>query len=486
MELKINRVKAFKKWLDTYKRLKIAFGGRGGGKSESILRMLIVKSFERQNTVLLCARETQKSIADSIYSLIISVLTMLNMTVYFDITKTEIINKITNTKFIFRGLRECGIENIKSIHNIWICFIEEGQTITQGSWEILEPSVRAKNSEIWIAFNPRKASDAVYQIINRYKLNEITYINNDRELKYYEYEDEDILITKVNYYSNYYFSDVLEKSRQMCLKLQPQLYGYIWLGELKRQQGKIFSDTVLRFYNYEDYKNNLDIHYTKKAIIDPAFGKENCFTSCVIYSQIGNDFYVLDSGLMRSDSIRTTDEILIEFLKKNNIRQVMCEANFHQKELAKKLSRHFNIQPFYVRHNKIERIINASILIRERILFDDASLNPPEIGSTEDWIKTREGRNFIAMMQLLDFSDINSENCIQGDDFSYIDFPDALASLVLYSKKISNSTAINNVVAFNNNKSSIDYQRQEIDDRIKQIKNKRNIETGGLGFGLNR
>ena len=234
-----------------------------------------------------------------------------------------------------------------------------------------------------------------------------------------------------------------------------------------RQQGKIFSDASLRFYNYEDYKKTKDIHYTKKAIIDPAFGKENCFTSCIIYSQIGNDFYILDSGLMRSDGIKTTDEMLIEFLKKNNIRQVMCEANFHQKELVKKLSRHFNVQPFYVKHNKIERIINASILIREHILFDDASLNTPEVGSTDDWLKTRQGRNFIAMMQLLDFSDINSENCIQGDDFSYIDFPDCLASLMLYNKSfnididIKNNSAdlsdiLNNLFDNNNNINELD------------------------------
>lgn len=444
MELKIDRVKAFKKWLDTPKRLKIAFGGRGGGKSESIIRMLLILSFVYTDCTFLFARETQKSVEHSSYPLLVNLIKQNELDKHFYITKTEIINKINNVKFMFLGLREHSIDSIKSIFNIKICFIEEGQQITQGSWEILEPSVRAKDSEIWWAFNPRKASDPVYQIINRYKLNEITYTNNNKELKYYEYEDDDILITKVNYYSNYYFSDVLEKSRQMCLKLQPQLYGYIWLGELKRQQGKIFSDASLRFYNYDEYKKTKDIHYTKKAIIDPAFGKENCFTSCIIYSQIGNDFYILDSGLMRSDGVRTTDEMLIEFLKKNNIRQVMCEANFHQKELIKKLSRHFNIQPFYVRHNKIERIINASILIREHILFDDASLNTPEVGSTDDWLKTRQGRNFIAMMQLLDFSDINSENCIQGDDFSYIDFPDCLASLILYNKSFNVNIDIKN------------------------------------------
>ena len=460
MELKIDRVKAFKKWLDTPKRLKIAFGGRGGGKSESIIRMLLILSFVYTDCTFLFARETQKSIEDSSYQSLVDIIKNNELEPYFYITKTEVINKATNVKFIFKGVRESGIVGVKSIYNIKICFIEEGQAITQGSWEILEPSIRADDAEIWWAFNPRKASDPVYQIVNRYQLKEKTFITDDKEYKYYEYEDDDYLITKVNFDANYFFPPVLEKTRQMCLKYQPQLYSNIWLGELKRQQGKIFAESSLRFFNAEDYKNNLDIHYTKKAIIDPAFGRENCFTSCIIYSQIGEDFYIHDSGLMRSDGVRTTDEMLIEFLKKNNIRQVMCEANFHQKELVKKLSRYFHVRPFYVKQNKIERIINASIPIREHVLFDDKSLTAPEINSIDEWLKNKDGRNFIAMMQLLDFSDINSENCIQGDDFSYIDFPDCLASLILYNKSYNidvdiknNSTDISDILnnLFDNN-----------------------------------
>lgn len=476
MEVEVKISGAFVKWLKVKKRLKIAFGGRGGSKSESIARMLIVKSFELTGKIF-CARETQKSMVNSIYPLLVSIIKVLELHSFFTIYKNEIINNVTGCKFIFLGIKEHSVEEIKSIYNVQICFIEEAQQISAGSWEILEPSVRAEESEIWLAFNPRKSSDIAYQLVQKFTLKEVTYVKDDKELRYHEYEDNDVLITKVNFYSNLFFSEVLEKSRQMTLRMQPALYGYIWLGELKRQQGKIFSDSTLRFFNALDYKNNLDIHYVKKAIIDPAFGKDNCFTSCIIYSRIGKDFYIHDAGLMRSDGVRTTDELLIEFLKRNNIRQVMCEANFHQSELVKKLKRHFEVNPFYVKQNKIERIVNASILIRENVLFDDESLTTPEAGSTEDWITTVKGRNFIAMMQLLDFSDIQTENCIAGDDFSYVDFPDCLASLVLYSPKTAGT------VSYANSKFAFGIEGNG--DGAQDIKQKKITRSGG-GYGLNR
>ena len=78
MELKIDRVKAFKKWLDTPKRLKIAFGGRGGGKSESIIRMLLVLSFIYTDCTFLFARETQKSVEHSSYPLLVNLISKMN------------------------------------------------------------------------------------------------------------------------------------------------------------------------------------------------------------------------------------------------------------------------------------------------------------------------------------------------------------------------------------------------------------------------
>lgn len=433
MDIYFNVIKPFEKWYALPKRLKIAYGGRGGAKSECIARMLIAKSFEKSATIL-CAREIQKSISYSTYPLLINVIKSMGLEDYFSVTKSEIVNKVTGSNFIFLGLRECSIDTVKSIYNVWICFIEEGQTITRRSLEILEPSIRAKDSEIWWAFNPRFSTDIIYKITSMFELEDNSYTDkNGVEYKYRECEKEDILILFLNYYSNCFFSGVLEKSRRMTLELMPKLYSHIWLGEIKKEQGKIFLYNKLKFYD-ETKSDFLDL-YPKKAIVDPAFGETNCFTSVLLYSEAGRDLYLIDSGLMRAGGDNTTDEIITEFLFKNGVKEVMCEANFSQKELVKKLRRNFSVRSFYVRVNKIDRIVNASFVIYERVFFPLSWTIAPKEYDTEKWIEVKEGRGFIALQQLLNFSDIESENCVKGDNFSFVDFPDVLSSLVTYGAK---------------------------------------------------
>ncbi|WP_295156934.1 phage terminase large subunit [uncultured Brachyspira sp.] len=433
MNIKINILKPFEKWLSIEKRIKIAYGGRGGGKSESIARMLIAKSFENGG-VILCSREIQKSIAYSTYPLLISIIKELKLEIFFDIKRNEIINKKTNCKFIFLGIRECKIEEIKSIYNVRICFIEEAHTLTQRSYEILEPSIRADKSEIWIAFNPRFETDFIYQTISKFNLENKFYIDkNNNKYPYNEYEDNNTLITFINYDGNYYFSDILNKSRLSTLKLMPKMYEHIWLGKIKNKQGKIFLYSKLKFYD-DALKENSDkiMSYEHKAVIDPAFGEYNCFTSVIIYTQIEEDIYLIDSGLIRNDSNSTTDESIINFLANKNIKKVLCESNFAQKELVKRLEKHFEVNSFYVHKNKAERIVNASYLIYDKVYFPKSWQKVPEGSDTDEWLKTRNGRGYTALRQLLNFDDSLAKSNIKGDVFSYLDFPDALSSLIFF------------------------------------------------------
>ena len=431
MDIKFNILKPFEKWAYMQKRLKIAYGGRGGGKSESIARILIAKSFEIKG-VILCSREIQKSIAYSTYPLLISIIKELNLESFFIIKRNEIINKITNCKFIFLGIRECSIEEIKSIYNVKICFIEEGQTLTQRSYEILEPSIRAEKSEIWIAFNPRFETDFIYKTVSKFNLENLFYTDkNNKKYDYKEYEDNNILITFINYDGNYYFSDILNKSRLSTLKLMPKMYDHIWLGKIKNKQGKIFLYSKLKFYDEQTEKEKINSS-EHKAIVDPAFGEYNCFTSVIIYTQIGEEIYLIDSGLMRNDENSTTDESIINFLINKKIKKVMCESNFAQKELVKRLEKHFEASPFYVHKNKAERIVNASYLIYDKIHFPKSWQDAPEGTDTDKWLQTNKGRGYIALRQLLNFDDSLNGSNIKGDMFSYLDFPDALSSLVFF------------------------------------------------------
>ena len=436
MDIDFNILKPFEKWANREKRLKIAYGGRGGGKSESIARILIAKSFESSG-VILCSREIQKSISYSTYPLLISIIKELHLENFFNIKRNEIINKITNCKFIFLGIRECSIEEIKSIYNVRICFIEEAQTLTERSYEILEPSIRADKSEIWAAFNPRFETDFIYKTVSQFQLENKFYTDkNNIKYNYKEYEDNNILITFINYDGNYYFSEILNKSRLSTLKLMPKMYDHIWLGKIKNKQGKIFLYSKLKFY--DDNSNSLNNLKEKinssehKAIVDPAFGEYNCFTSAIIYTQIGEDIYLIDSGLMRNNANSTTDESIINFLSSRNIKKILCESNFAQKELVKRLEKHFEVTPFYVHKNKAERIVNASYLIYDKVYFPSSWQKVPDGSDTDKWLQTNNGRGYIALRQLLNFDDSLEGSSIKGDIFSYLDFPDALSSLIFF------------------------------------------------------
>ena len=135
---------------------------------------------------------------------------------------------------------------------------------------------------------------------------------------------------------------------------------------------------------------------------------------------------------MRNDENSTTDESIINFLISKKIKKVLCESNFAQKELVKRLEKHFEVTPFYVHKNKIERIVNASYLIYDKVYFPKSWQEVPDSSDTDKWLNTNEGRGYIALRQLLNFDDSISQNNIKGDIFSYLDFPDALSSLMFF------------------------------------------------------
>ena len=135
---------------------------------------------------------------------------------------------------------------------------------------------------------------------------------------------------------------------------------------------------------------------------------------------------------MRNDENSTTDESIINFLIDKKIKKVLCESNFAQKELVKRLEKHFEVIPFYVHKNKAERIVNASYLIYDKVYFPKSWQYIPESTDTDKWLKTNNGRGYIALKQLLNFDDSLNGSNIKGDIFSYLDFPDALSSLIFF------------------------------------------------------
>lgn len=196
-------------YISEKKRYKVAYGGRGSGKSWTAARCLILLAMKSKIRVL-CTRQLQTSIKDSVHKLLCDSIYALELEAFFDITR-DTIRCHNGSEFIFKGLQNQTTE-IKSIEGIDICWVEEAQSVSEDSWAILIPTIRKENSEIWVTFNPDRDEDATYK---RFVLN----------------PPPDAVVELVNYYDNPWFPDVLRKEMEYDKQVDYGKYEHIWLGK---------------------------------------------------------------------------------------------------------------------------------------------------------------------------------------------------------------------------------------------------------------
>jgi len=204
-------------------RIKVAYGGRGSGKSWSFARALIIQAAHK-NIRILCAREIQKSIKQSVHQLLSDQIQSLGYGAFFEILETEIRGK-NGSQFNFTGLANNTVESIKSFEGVDIVWVEEAQTVSNRSWDILIPTIRNPDSEIWVSFNPDLDSDDTY---TRFVIN----------------PPDNSVVTKVNWSDNPWFPDVLDAERLHAKANNPD-YENIWEGECKSAvDGAIYADEI--------------------------------------------------------------------------------------------------------------------------------------------------------------------------------------------------------------------------------------------------
>lgn len=202
-------------------RLKIVYGGRGGAKSRTFGTGIIAKGTAEPHRIL-CCREIQRSISDSVKKILDDQINRMGLSVEWKSNKTDLYNHATKTEVIFAGLRH-NIDSIKSMEGITICWVEEAHTVSRDSWDTLIPTIRAKNSEIWASFNPKNKTDPVY---NDYVLNE---------------PPPNSIVKKVGWEDNPWFPEVLRTEMEWCLKRSPDKYHHVWGGEpLTNDESKVF------------------------------------------------------------------------------------------------------------------------------------------------------------------------------------------------------------------------------------------------------
>ena len=225
-ELKIEIAEVFKPLLSENWRIKFYYGGRGGGKSYAFADSLLLLGRQKK-LFIACLREIQDSIKDSVYKLLCDRISAWGLNDY-KVFESRIENRLTGTKFIFRGLRDQDINNIKSLEGVDIAWIEEAHTITKKSWNILSPTIRKNGSEIWISMNRELENDPLWVLLG-------------------SCPDERTLVRKVNYYDNPFCPQELKLQAQKCKQESPDDYSHIWLGEPIRQgHTKLISSTKVR------------------------------------------------------------------------------------------------------------------------------------------------------------------------------------------------------------------------------------------------
>jgi phage terminase large subunit len=193
-------------------RYRICYGGRGAGRSWSFARALIARSLQSRIRIL-CAREFQNSIADSIHTLLSDQIETLGLGNYFEIQNAAIYGR-NGSEFIFSGIRS-NVTRIKSLEGAAICFVEEAESITDTSWEILIPTIRAAGSEILAAFNPDRPDDPTYE----------RFVTNP---------PDNAVVIKTTWRDNPWFPAPLADEMQYLARVDDDAYRHVWEGECRQ------------------------------------------------------------------------------------------------------------------------------------------------------------------------------------------------------------------------------------------------------------
>ena len=211
------------------RRYKVMRGGRGGGKSHTVAQVLLDMAARRPLRIL-CAREIQKSMRDSVHRLLRDYIVKMGLTAYYDVLDTEI-RGINGSLFLFSGLQAHTVDSIKSFEGIDIVWIEEGQSIAKKSLDILIPTIRKDGSEIWITMNPDMETDEVYQ-------------------RFVATPSDDTWCVEINWRDNPWFPSVLDDERKKAKRtMLPDDYAHIWEGRARRvAAGAIYRHEVEQLY----------------------------------------------------------------------------------------------------------------------------------------------------------------------------------------------------------------------------------------------
>lgn len=262
----------FEPFLTKKARWKVCYGGRGGGKTESIAKALLLLG-KQQPLRVLCCRETMSSIKQSSHQALAAMVGILGLETYYTIERDRIFGPLVDikdpvtgavkkkrTEFFFIGLRDLNVSAVKSYFDIQIAWIEEAQTVSRHSLRILEPTIRraqgsdpASPSEIWVSFNPTYEHDAIYQLTLD--------------------PPKDSIIIPMNWRDNPWFdASGLRQSMEEMRRRNPEEFQHVWEGQ------------CLRYWEGQIYLNELKLADAEERITDVPYRSD---ATCEVVMDIG-------------------------------------------------------------------------------------------------------------------------------------------------------------------------------------------------------
>ena len=267
-------------------RYKGAWGGRGSGKSHFFAEMMIESHILDQKRRSVCVREIQKSLNQSVKRLLEMKIQNMNAGAYFEVQDAVIKSKKGDGLIIFQGMQSHTADSIKSLEGYDCAWVEEAQSLSQVSLDLLRPTIRKPGSELHFTWNPRQSNDPVDFLLRG------------------PTPPKDATVIKVNYTDNPWFPSVLRDEMEYDKRRDPDKYQHVWMGEyLRNSQSRVF-----RNWKIEDFEAPADAIHRLGAdwgfSIDPTV-----LVRCHI---IGRTLYIDYEAYMIGCEIVNTPELFLQ------------------------------------------------------------------------------------------------------------------------------------------------------------------------------
>ena len=267
-------------------RYKGAWGGRGSGKSHMFAEMMLEEHIMNQSQSSVCVREIQKSLNQSVKRLLEMKIQEMNAGAYFEVQDAVIKSKKADGRIIFQGMQNHTADSIKSLEGYDRAWVEEAQSLSQTSLDLLRPTIRKPGSELWFTWNPRQASDPVDLLLRG------------------PTPPKDANVIKVNYADNPWFPSVLKDEMEYDKRRDPDKYQHVWRGEyLQNSESRVF-----RNWRIEDFDAPADAIHRLGA--DWGFSVDP--TTLVRCHIIGRTLYIDHEAYMVGCEIVNTPELFMQ------------------------------------------------------------------------------------------------------------------------------------------------------------------------------